>query len=122
MAPTRFRVTPTSTHRHVGAVVRLRLEEPTKLRIVVDRRLRGLMSSSRCVRPRPSLFRGNRCVRYQHLGGMKLRHGGGRVRIRLSGRIHGRALSTGVYVLRVYGVDAAGNHSPAQTIDFAVIG
>jgi hypothetical protein len=95
----RFHATPSG--RRYGTTLRLTLSEPARLELTVQRR-----SGRRLVRVR---------------GTVRARAASGRVAVRFTGRIAGRRLKPGRYVLTVVAIDAAGNRSAATRRSFSVL-
>ena len=86
----RVRVVPRRIRRGKRARLRLTLSAPARLKIVVQRRVRGHRIRVRT---------------------LNLDAPAGRVSIRLPGRVHGHALKRGRYRVSVVVIDAAGNRS-----------
>jgi hypothetical protein len=99
-----------------GARIRYFTSEPTTTTFRVDRLAAGRRVGKRCVRPTKRNRKRSSCVRRVRVRGSFAHHDpGGAVSLRFSGRVGGRRLSPGRYLLVAHVRDDAGNPGrPAQ--------
>jgi hypothetical protein len=103
----------------VGAQLRYRLSEDAAVRFTIKRRAAGRMVRGKCSRR----TRRNRARRKCTLGlrGAITVHGArGLNRVKFRGRLRGRELRPGRYVLVAVAKDRAGNRSRAATVQFRI--
>jgi hypothetical protein len=100
----------------VGTTVTVALTRPTAARITFKRRVAGRRSGKRCARPTSSNRRGKRCTRSIAVHGSIARPSGAAASFRFTGRLRGRKLAPGRYVM----VARAGT-TPAKTRAFRIV-
>ncbi len=109
------------SHRHFkgGTVFSLRLDEPAKLTVAIERLTTGRLVAHRCRPIRPHLPGEPRCPRTIPV--VKLTEPGnpGRNTLFFDGRVHGRALAPGRYLATISAANSAGT-STAEHLHFRV--
>jgi len=100
----------------LGTRVSYRLSEAATVRVRYERRVTGRRVGSRCRAVSRRNRSRERCLRFGLVSGLARRRGGtaGANSFRLTGRMNGRALSLGVYRLRLSARDGAGNASSTR--------
>lgn len=98
---------------------RLVFSEPAKPRIVVQRRLPGILKGKRCVKPRnrAQLKTRTRCLRFHRVGVVQKRGLSRRWTIRAPRGIMRQLRHGGGFRVVARGADRAGNRSPAKRIN-----
>ena len=106
----------------VGTRVGYALSEAASVRFSVERAASGRRVGRRCVGPTRTNRARPRCTRWPALRGSFTHRGSSGVnRFLFTGRLAGRALSSGSYRLVAQAVDAAGNRSRALRLTFTVV-
>jgi len=113
--------TPVRLVRRKGATISFTLSEQAAVSLRIERVLRGRRVGRRCVRPRPSLGKKRRCIRYQRTGTLRRSGKQGRNSVRFTGRIGKRALRRGRYRLAITARDTAGNRSKPKRASFRIV-
>lgn len=115
----RFAVARRASQRKRGTTVRFTLSEAARVELTVLRRVKGRRADGRC---KQRARKGRRCTIARTVGNLPKRAGRkGRNSVRFLGRVRGRALAPGAYVLRLRATDAAGNRSRAKALKFRVL-
>jgi hypothetical protein len=84
----------------IGTTVRYRLDGVAQVAFTITKRLPGRRAGRRCVRPRAAKPGAKRCLRTQRLkGGFVHRGAAGQNAFRFTGRLRGKRLSPGRYLL-----------------------
>jgi hypothetical protein len=104
-----------------GTTVRYALSEAARTAFTVQVRKSGRKLGRRCVAPKRSNRRNQRCHRFVKVGGFAHSGVAGTNRLRFSGRVKRRALKRGRYRLLAVAVDAAGNRSTQLRRAFRII-
>jgi hypothetical protein len=104
-----------------GTTVRYALSEAARTAFTVQVRKSGRKLGRRCVAPKRSNRRKQRCHRFVKVGGFAHSGVAGTNRLRFSGRVKRRALKRGRYRLLAVAVDAAGNRSTQLRRSFRII-
>ena len=123
LLPTAFR--PLRSGRSIasrrGTRVRYALSEPARTTFTVQVRRSGRRLGRRCVAPKRSNRRKQRCHRFVKVGAFAHSGVAGPNRLRFSGRVKRKALKRGRYRLLAVAVDAAGNRSTRRSRAFRII-
>ena len=122
--PLRFRATRTGgpvIHRRAGALVEYRLSEAAAINFGVQRVTQGRLSATQCVPASHRNLSAPGCTLIgATLGSFRMSYeieGS----FNFSGRLAGRALPPGVYLLQAVASDAAGNRSKTATQSFRIL-
>ena len=124
LSPTRFRAARSGAPlaAAVGTHLSLRLSEATTVTFRVRWLAPGRRVNGRCVRPTARNRGAARCTRTVRLRGRILRQlAAGTTQLRYRGRLAGRRLRPGRYVLTAQGRDAAGNRSTVRRAGFRIV-
>jgi Divergent InlB B-repeat domain len=106
----------------VGTLVSLRLSEAARVTFRVSRVARGRRVGGRCVRPTARNRGAPRCTRSIRLRGRIVRQlPAGSSRLHYRGRLAGRRLRLGRYLLLVQARDAVGNRSAVRHAAFRIV-
>jgi Divergent InlB B-repeat domain len=124
LSPTRFRAARSGAAlvAAVGTRLSLTLSEAATVTFRVNRLAPGRRVGGRCVRP-TALNRGAaRCTRTVPLRGRIVRQlAAGSTQLRYRGRLAGRRLRPGRYVISARARDAAGNSSAVRRVSFTIV-
>jgi Tol biopolymer transport system component len=105
-----------------GSLLRLRLSESSRVRLVFERRAKGKRVNRRCVAPTRARAKRPNCVRFLRAGVLtRPTLAAGARRIPITGKIGRRALKPGAYRLSVTAIDAAGNRSAVRRVNFTIV-
>jgi hypothetical protein len=104
-----------------GTTVRYALSEAARTAFTVLVKKSGRKVGRRCVAPKRSNRRKERCHRFVKVGGFARSSAAGANRFRFSGRVKRKALKRGNYRLLAVAVDAAGNRSTKLSRAFRII-
>jgi hypothetical protein len=124
LSPTRFRAARSGAAltAAVGTRVSLTLSEAATVTFRVSRLLPGRRVGGRCVRPAAGNRGAPRCTRSVRLRGRIVRElGAGTSRLRYRGRLAGRRLRPGRYLLLARARDTAGNRSTPRRARFVIV-
>ncbi len=115
----KFAVARRASQRKRGTTVRFTLSEAARVELTVLRKVKGRRADGRC---KQRAKQGRRCTITRTVGNLPKRAGRkGRNSVRFLGRLRGRALAPGAYILRLRATDAAGNRSRAVQLRFRVV-
>jgi len=115
----KFAVARRASQRRRGTTVRFTLSEAARVELTVLRKVKGRRTGGRC---KVRAQKGRRCTITRTAGRLPQRAARkGRNSVRFLGRVRGRALAPGAYVLRLRATDEAGNRSKAKTLNFKVV-
>jgi hypothetical protein len=115
----KFAVARRASQRKRGTTVRFTLSEAARVELTVLGKVTGRRAGGRC---KARAQKGRRCTITRTVGRLPQRAGRkGRNSVRFLGRVRGRALPPGAYVLRLRATDQAGNHSRPKTLKFKVV-
>lgn len=115
----KFAVAKRASQRKRGTTIRFTLSEAARVEMTVLRKVKGHRARGRC---RPQASTGRRCTILRKAGRLPARaRRQGRNAVRFTGRVGGRALRPGAYVLRLRATDEAGNRSKPKTLNFKVV-
>ncbi|HEU0019901.1 MAG TPA: hypothetical protein VFQ14_06385, partial [Thermoleophilaceae bacterium] len=115
----KFAVARRASQRRRGTTVRFTLSEAARVELTVLRKVKGRRSGGRC---KQRAQKGRRCTIARTVGPLPQRAGRkGDNSVRFLGRVRGRALTPGAYVLRLSATDAAGNRSQPKALRFSVV-
>lgn len=102
-----------------GTTVRFTLSEAARVELTVLRKAKGRRAGGRC---RARAQKGRRCTITRTVGRLPAKAGRkGRNSVRFLGRVRGKVLAPGPYVLRLRATDKAGNRSRAVQLKFRVV-
>jgi hypothetical protein len=119
LARRKFAVARRASQRNRGTTVRFTLSEAARVELTVLRKVKGRRADGRC---KQRARKGRRCTITRTVGSLPKRAGRkGRNSVRFLGRVRGRALAPGAYVLRLRATDKAGNRSRAVRLKFRVV-
>ena len=106
----------------IGSRLSLRLSEAATVTFRVNRLAAGRRVNGRCVRPTARNRGAPRCTRTVRLRGRIVRQlSAGTSRLRYRGRLAGRRLRPGRYVLTARARDGAGNRSAVRRVSFRIV-
>jgi hypothetical protein len=123
ISPQAFAVT-FSGHRHGvhrGTTIRFTLSESASVRFGFTRRVAGRVVGTRCVAVTRANRQRRRCVRFVGVGSFTRPARLGDNQPFFLGRLGGRALSPGWYLLTLNATDAAGYHSSPRSRSFRIV-
>lgn len=122
VAGLRVRALPGRRLAPAGSVLRLRLSESARVRLVFERRAQGKRVNGRCLAPIRARAKRPNCVRFIAAGALtRPTLAAGARRIAITGRIGRRALRPGAYRLSVTAIDAPGNRSAVRRVTFTIV-
>jgi hypothetical protein len=124
LSPTRFRAARSGAPlaAAVGTRLSLRLSEAAMVTFRVNKLAPGRRVSGRCVRPTARNRRAPRCTRTVRLRGRIVRQlAAGTTALRYRGRLAGRRLRPGPYVLTAQARDGVGNRSAVRRVGFKIV-
>jgi hypothetical protein len=122
VAGVRVRALPGRRLAPAGSVLRLRLSESARVRLVFERRAKGRRVNRRCLAPTRARAKRPNCVRFIRAGVLtRPTLAAGARRIPITGKVGRRALRPGAYRLSVTAVDAAGNRSAVRRVNFTIV-
>lgn len=109
------------SHRHFkgGTVFSLRLDQPAKITLSIERLAAGRLIHHVCRPNRPGLAHKPRCTRTIPVAELHKQGRPGLNRLAFDGRVHGRGLRPGSYLATVSAADPAGT-SPAKGLRFTI--
>jgi lysophospholipase L1-like esterase len=109
------------SHRHFkgGTVFSLRLDQPAKITLSIERLAAGRLIHHRCRPNRPRLARKPRCTRTIPVAELHKQGRPGLNKLAFDGRVHGRGLRPGSYLAAVSAADSAGT-SASQHLRFTI--
>jgi hypothetical protein len=106
----------------VGATVAYALSEAGSLTFAAKRGLKGRKVRGKCVRPKPSNKDKPKCTRYVPVAGSFTHEGAaGPNQFTFTGRIGGKPLKPGKYLLEGTAADSLGNASPVASAKFRIV-
>lgn len=106
----------------VGAKLSFSLSEDATVTLTVQRRATGRREGGVCKAPTRAKRRSKPCARYVSVkGSVSFQAKAGKVIVRFSGRIGGRALKAGRYRLAAVPRDAADNTGSAKRVSFTIV-
>jgi hypothetical protein len=103
-----------------GAQLRYVLTRAATVVFTVRRKLTGRRAGRRCVAPKPANRKARRCVRSRRVGAFTEAGTGGVNVLRFSGRLNGRRLRPGSYLLVVVATDSTGASKP-RPLSFRIL-
>ena len=124
LSPARFRAARSGAPlaATVGTQLSLSLSEAATVTFRVNRLAAGRRVNGRCVRPTARNRRAARCTRIVRLRGRIARPlPAGTTRLRYRGRLGGRRLAPGRYVLTAQARDGVGNQSAVRRVSFRIV-
>jgi uncharacterized protein YkwD len=123
-APTTFRATdagpPTPAPATGGTSLKFVLVSPGDVAFTVRRKAAGRRVGTTCVKPRRANRRKRACTRTLVVGRFRVKGTEGANALRFSGRIAGRKLAPGSYVMEIVVTDAEGRRTKAGTSTFKI--
>jgi hypothetical protein len=106
----------------LGTTLRLRLNEPARVRFRVLTKSTGRKVGKKCVKATRKNRKRKRCTKLTAKRPTFVRSApAGRSKVKWSGRLHRKALRRGGYVLRAIPTDAAGNTGKSRSLSFKIV-
>ena len=104
-----------------GTAIRFSLSEASSVKFAVTQKRPGRRKGKRCVAPTRKLRHARKCTRTVTLGTFTRNLPAGTARVPFSGRLKGRKLKPGSYMLTLTPTDPPGNHGRSASIRFKVV-
>ena len=105
-----------------GTTLRLRLNEPARVRFRVLKKSTGRKVGKKCVKATRKNRKRKRCTKLTAKRPTFVRLApAGRSKVKWSGRLRRKALPRGGYVLRATPTDAAGNTGKSRSLSFTIV-
>jgi uncharacterized protein YkwD len=112
---------PSTSPAGRGARIRYVLNRSANVVFTVRRKVAGRRAGRRCVAPGRAKRTARKCVRTRRVGAFREQGTAGVNVLRFSGRLNGRRLAPGAYLLVAVSTDATGRRSKPRSLSFRIL-